>query len=111
MGCHVKQWLLELMSSHRSMGPLFDIPRSCRTTKQFEHGPHRHTTKISLRKLAHAIYSFFRYKHLKVRVKKNDICVAFARRGDSSEYPQFMFWIKNKKIPLYTPLLLYKSWV
>ena len=36
-----------------------------------------------------------------------------ARRGGSNEYPQFMFWSKNKKIgiPLQTPVLLYKSGV
>ena len=35
------------------------------------------------------------------------------RRGGSNEYPQSMFWSKNKKIgiPLYTPVLLYKSGV
>ena len=33
------------------------------------------------------------------------------RRGGSNEYPQSMFWSKNKKIPLYTPILLYKSGV
>ena len=34
-------------------------------------------------------------------------------RGGSNEYPQSMFWSKNKKkgIPLHTPLLLYKSGV
>ena len=37
----------------------------------------------------------------------------FARRGGSNEYPQSMFWSKNKKIsiPLQTPVLLYKSGV
>ena len=42
------------------------------------------------------------------------------RRGGSNEYPQSMFWSKNKKnrytpvylgIPPYTPVLLYKSGV
>ena len=35
------------------------------------------------------------------------------RRGGSNEYPQSMFWSKNKKIgiPLQTPVLLYKSGV
>ena len=38
------------------------------------------------------------------------------RRGGSNEYPQSMFWSKNKKnrkigIPLYTPVLLYESGV
>ena len=34
-------------------------------------------------------------------------------RGGSNEYPQSMFWGKNKKIgiPLQTPVLQYKSWV
>ena len=57
--------------------------------------------------------------------KSFDICLIFAqnidceytleppRRGGSNEYPQFMFWSKNKKIgiPLHTPVLLYKSGV
>ena len=33
------------------------------------------------------------------------------RRGGSNEYPQYMFWSKNKKkgihVPLQTPVLLY----
>ena len=35
------------------------------------------------------------------------------RRGGSNEYPQSMFWSKNKKIgmPLQTPVSLYKSGV
>ena len=35
------------------------------------------------------------------------------RRGGSNEYPQSMFWSKNKKNskPLQTPVLLYKSGV
>ena len=35
------------------------------------------------------------------------------RRGGSNEYPQYMFWSKNKKkgIPLHTPVLLYKRGV
>ena len=35
------------------------------------------------------------------------------RRGGSNEYPQSMFWSKNKKnsIPMYTPVLLYKCGV
>ena len=35
------------------------------------------------------------------------------RRGGSNEYPQFMFWSKNKKIGihLHTPVLLSKSGV
>ena len=36
------------------------------------------------------------------------------RRGGSNEYPQSMFWSKNKKIigiPLHTPVLLYKRGV
>ena len=35
------------------------------------------------------------------------------RQGDSNEYPQFMFWVKNKKndIALHIPVLLYNSWV
>ena len=35
------------------------------------------------------------------------------RRGGSNEYPQSMFWSKNKKIgvPLHIPVLLYKCGV
>ena len=35
------------------------------------------------------------------------------RRGGSNEYPQSMFWSKNKEIgiPLHTPVSLYKSGV
>ena len=35
------------------------------------------------------------------------------QRGGSNEYPQSMFWSKNKKIgiPLHTPVLLYKRGV
>ena len=36
------------------------------------------------------------------------------RRGGSNEYPQSMFWSKDKRkigIPLHTPVLLYKSGV
>ena len=57
--------------------------------------------------------------------KKIDIFLIFAQnidcgytlepppRGGSNEYPQSMFWSKNKKkgIPLHTPVLLYKSGV
>ena len=65
----------------------------------------------SLRKLAHAIYrDFFSYFQLKIFV----IFLIFAqnidcgytleppRRGGSNEYPQSMFWSKNKK-NRYTP--------
>ena len=55
-------------------------------------------------------------------MKKNDIFLIFAqnidcgytleppRRGGSNEYPQSMFWSKNKKLgkALHTPVLLYK---
>ena len=46
--------------------------------------------------------------------KKNDIFYIFAQDIDceyTNEYPQSMFWIKNKKngIPMYTPVSLYKS--
>ena len=36
------------------------------------------------------------------------------RRGGSNEYPQSMFWIKNKKkivIPLHTPVFLFNGHV
>ena len=59
------------------------------------------------------------------QLKKFDIFLIFAqkidcgyaleppRRGGSNEYPQSMFWSKNKKIgiPLHTPVLLHKSGV
>ena len=67
------------------------------------------------------IINFIREKY----PEKNDIFLIFAqnidcgytleppRRGGSNEYPQSMFWSKNKKIgiPLQTPVLLYKSGV
>ena len=82
----------------------------------------------SLRKLAHAIYrEFFHKQKLKISLeKKNDIFYSFAQnkdcgytlepplRGGSNEYPQSMFWSKNKKkigIPLHTPVFQYKSGV
>ena len=70
---------------------------------------------LSLGKLAHAIHrDFFSCKNRKFHQKMFDICLIFAqnidcgymldqpRRGGSNEYPQPMFWIKNKKIR-YTP--------
>ena len=36
------------------------------------------------------------------------------QRGGSNEYPQCMFWIKNRKkigMPLYTPVFIHKSGV
>ena len=73
------------------------------------------TSQVSLRKHAHAIYM----QRLAVKMKnfqqKNfDIFLIFAqnidcgytleppRRGGSNEYPQSMFWSKNKK-NRYTP--------
>ena len=84
---------------------------------------------ISLRKLAHAINKFFlalKIEHF--QLKKFDIFLIFCSKhklwvlvrtaspGGSNEYPQSMFWSKNKKnryTPAYptftiTPLLLYK---
>ena len=76
------------------------------------HFTHQYST---LRKLAHAIYrDFFTCKNLKFREKNFDIFLIFApnidcgytleppRRGGSNEYPQSMFWSKNKK-NRYTP--------
>ena len=71
---------------------------------------------MSLRKLAHAIYKefFFCSKIENFHQKKFDIFLIFAqnidcgytleppRRGGSNEYPQSMFWSKNKK-NRYTP--------
>ena len=64
----------------------------------------------SLRKHAHMIYSnFFRSKIDNFQRKIFDIFLIFAlnidcgpRRGGSNEYPQSMFWSKNKK-NRYTP--------
>ena len=69
---------------------------------------------ITLRNLVHAIYRefFFQKQKLKISLGKNDILNIFAqnidcgytleppRRGGSNEYPQSMFWGKNKKIRL-----------
>ena len=54
-------------------------------------------------------FSYFCSKHrLRVYVR-----TASLRRGGSNEYPQSMFWSKNKKIgiPLCSPVLLYESGV
>ena len=64
-------------------------------------------------------------KNEKFRLKMYNIFIIFAQNidcgytleppqgGGSNEYPQSMFWSKNKKkgIPLRTPVLLYKSGV
>ena len=66
---------------------------------------------VTLRKLTHAIYrKFFGCKNEKFQWKNFDIFLIFAqnidcgytfreppRRGGSNEYPQCMFWSKNKK--------------
>ena len=82
----------------------------------------------SLRKLAHAInIVFLALKIENFQLKNFDIFLIFAQnidcgytleppqRGGSNEYPQSMFWRKNKKnrcTPAYgTPVLLYKSGV
>ena len=70
----------------------------------------------ALRKHAHAIYrKFFGCKNEKFHWKNFDIFLIFAqnidcgyrleppRRGGSNEYPQSMFWSKNKK-NRYTPV-------
>ena len=69
-----------------------------------------HYLVSSLRKHAHMIYSnFFRSKINNFQRKIFDIFLIFAqnidcgytleppRRGGSNEYPQSMFWSKNKK--------------
>ena len=71
-------------------------------TQQLEH--------FTLRKLAHAIYrKFLGCKNENFNWKFFDIFLIFAqnidcgytleppRRGGSNEYPQSMFWSKNKK--------------
>ena len=70
--------------------------------------------------------NFFSSKIENFHQKNLDIFLIFAqnidcgytleppRRGGSNEYPQSMFWGKNKKkigISLHTPVLLYKSGV
>ena len=71
--------------------------------------------------------NFFSGKNCKFHLKNFDVFLIFAqnidcrytleppRRGDSNEYPQCMFWIKNKKIRHYpanpSQGLLYKSGV
>ena len=70
------------------------------------------------------IYSnFFRSKIDDFQRKVFDIFLIFAqnidcgysleppRRGGSNEYPQSMFWSKNKKNKYTPPVLLYKSGV
>ena len=70
---------------------------------------------MALRKLAHSIYrDFLALKTEKFQLKMFDIFLIFAqnidrgytlevpRRGGSNEYPQSMFWSKNKK-NRYTP--------
>ena len=72
-------------------------------------------TKLTLRKHAHAIYGDFKVvKYEYFQWKKFDIFLIFAqnidcgytleppRRGGSNEYPQSMFWSKDKK-NRYTP--------
>ena len=76
---------------------------------------HEHRQCIPLRKLAHAINrDFFSLKNENFQQKNVDIFLIFAqnidcgytleplRRGGSNEYPQAMFWSKNKK-NRYTP--------
>ena len=73
------------------------------------------TLLVSLRKHGHVIYrNFFGFKNENFHRKKKYIFLIFAenidcgytleppRRGGSNEYPQSMFWSKNKK-NRYTP--------
>ena len=75
----------------------------------------RVSLSVSLRKLAHAIKrDFLALKIANFQLKNVDIFLIFAqnidcgytleppRRGGSNEYPQSMFWSKNKK-NRYTP--------
>ena len=68
-------------------------------------------------KIAHAIYrEFFQHYRLKISLEKVDNFNMFAKniecgytlepshRGGSNEYPQSMFWNKNKK-NRYTPVI------
>ena len=67
-------------------------------------------TKYTLQKHAHVIYrKFFGFKNENFQRRKVDIFLIFAQnidcgytleppwRGGSNEYPQSMFWSKNKK--------------
>ena len=81
----------------------------------------------SLQKHVLAIYrEFLKCKKMKILMeKKIDIFYIFAQniqcayileplcKGGSNEYPQCIFWVKNKKIryTLQTPVFLYKSGV
>ena len=86
----------------------------------------KNALNLPLRTHAHMIYSnFFRSKIDNFQRKIFTIFYIFAqkidcgytleppRRGGSNEYPQSMFWSKNKKnrYTLHTPFLLYKSGV
>ena len=61
----------------------------------------------TLRKHAHAIYSnISRLKNINFHMKNCDIIFLFLLKTlivGSNEYPQSMFWSKNKKI-MYTPV-------
>ena len=88
-----------------------------------------HLPTVNLRTLGHAIYrDFYHLEKLKISSEKLRFFFFFfffaqnidcgytlepPRRGGSNEYPQSMFWSKNKKnryAPA-NPVLLYKSWV
>ena len=102
----------EMMKTVRTRLNLFNLlcfhkPMKKKTTKKLWN------MLLSLRKLA--IYrSFFCYKNENFHWKKFDIFLIFAqnmdcwyllessRRGGSNEYPQSLFWSKNKK-NMYTP--------
>ena len=100
------------------MHPMFCTKTSnlcqCSITEQIYHLIVKHQN-IALRKLVHAIYrDFLALKNENFQLKNSDIFLIFAqnidcgytleppRRGGSNEYPQSMFWSKNKKTR-YTP--------
>ena len=112
----VKKWATsrEYMSSGISTRP--DTIHTVQTHKNVTLRKLAHANKnVTLRKLAHAIYrNFFGCKNQNFHRKNVDIFLIFAQniycgytlepphRGGSNEYPQSMFWSKNKK-NRYTP--------
>ena len=102
------EWILEITSTYLDILSRTDIELENMFCKGCQ----------SLRKLAHAIYrDFLALKIEKFQLKNFDIFLIFAqnidcgytleppRRGGSNEYPQSMFWSKNKK-NRYTPAYL-----
>ena len=105
-----------------------ELTTSYKSSKMMQNARHKEELDIcfTLHKHAHGIYrDFFGCKKSKLQWIKIDILNILAqnidceytleppRRGGSNEYPQSMFWTKNKKdmYTLHTPVLLCKSGV